>query len=88
MSDPAAREAIRRRVAGWRAAELRELQQRRQELPLDPDASLEAALDLCELLPSDEIGEDSVRAREVDEARKAWAKLRAHLACRPSAPSR
>jgi hypothetical protein len=88
MSDAATRDAIRRRVAGWRAAELREIEQRRQEGPMDPDAALDAAEELAELLPEGTSVEDSVRAREVAEVRKAWAALRAHYSCRPNAPRR
>jgi hypothetical protein len=84
MSDTAARAAIQRRLAGWRAAELRELRQRREESPLDPDASLAAAIEAFELLPDTAHAQDHVRLREVEQARKTWAKLRAGFVCRQS----
>jgi hypothetical protein len=72
-------EDIRRRIAGWRAAELRERQLRRDEPILDPTTALELATELCELAPGLFEVEDPVREREVREARAAWAKLRERL---------
>ena len=72
-------EDIRRRIAGWRAAELRERQVRREEPILDPTTALELATELCELAPGLFHEEDLVREREVREARAAWAKLRERL---------
>lgn len=88
MPDAADGEAIRRRVQGWRAAELRELELRRQEAPLDPEASLEASLELCDLLGDGAFVADAVREREVAQARVAWAKLRAYFACPTNPPRR
>jgi hypothetical protein len=88
MSDSRAAEAIRRLVNGWRAAELREIQERRATPALDPEASLRAAVELCDLLPSGTVEEDAVRTREVAHARRAWAKLRARMSCQPIAQAR
>jgi hypothetical protein len=71
----------RRRVAAWRAAEVRERQVRRAEALLDATTSLELSEELCELDPDLFREEDPVRKREVGEARAAWAKLRERLAC-------
>lgn len=78
-------DAIRRRVNGWRAAEAREFEERRKQPALDPDASLAAAMELCELLPND-LTEDVVRQREVEHTRRVWARLRARMACRIDSP--
>lgn len=72
-------EDIRRRVAGWRAAEVRERQVRRAEALLDPTTALDLSEELCELNPDLFREEDPVRSREVGEARAAWAKLRERL---------
>jgi hypothetical protein len=53
-----------------------------------PDAALEAAQELFDLMPDAPSAEDPVRDREVAEARKTWAKLRAYFACHPSAARR
>lgn len=81
MSRSASVEAWRRRVQGWRAAERRELDDRRERGPLAPDESLAAAIELAELLPFS--AEDAVRTREVEQARRAWSKLHAYFACPP-----
>lgn len=81
-------EDIRRRVAGWRAAEIRERQIRRGEPILDPTAALELAVELCQLAPSLFLEEDVVREREVERARAAWVKLRERLGWSPQVPSR
>jgi hypothetical protein len=70
---------IRRRIAGWRAAEIRERQVRREEPIPEPTTALELATELCELAPALFQEEDPVREREVREARAAWAKLRERL---------
>jgi hypothetical protein len=80
-------EDIRRRVAGWRAAEVRERQIRRAEALLDATTALELAEELCELDPDLFREEDPVRTREVGEARAAWAKLRERLGWQHRAPS-
>ena len=72
-------EDIRRRVAGWRAAEVRERQVRREEPIPEPTTALSLATELCELAPELFEEEDLVREREVREARAAWAKLRERL---------
>ena len=46
----------------------------RQEGPLSPEASFQAAMELCDLVTS--IDDDAVRAREIEAARKLWAKLK------------
>ncbi len=46
-----------------------------------PEASFAAALELIALMPVDD-GPDPIREREVDEARQAWAKVRAWAAKR------
>lgn len=77
---------LRRRVMGWRAAERREQHLRAEEGPMDPEAALDAAIELHELLPSGlDTRDDATRAREVAAARAAWRKLRARLACAPAA---
>jgi len=68
-------EQLRRRVRGWRAAEVRERQLRAIEGAVAPEAALEAALELCELLP-DQTASDPLREREVEQARSAWRRLR------------
>jgi len=70
---------LRRRVMGWRAAERREQRIRAREGPLDPDASLEAAIELHEFLPPETDALDVVRRREIASARAAWQTLRARL---------
>lgn len=72
-------EDIRRKVAGWRAAGVRERQLRRDEPITDPDAALELAVELCELASGSFQDDDPVREREVQRARAAWAKLRERL---------
>jgi hypothetical protein len=72
-------EDIRQRVAGWRAAEVRERQVRRAEPIPDPTTAFELATELCELAPELFREEDPVREREVLAARAAWAKLRERL---------
>jgi hypothetical protein len=66
---------IRQRVQGWRAAEVRERELRREEGAMTPADALEAALELCELLPED-ADSDPLREREVEQARLAWRRLR------------
>ena len=80
-------EDIRRRVAGWRAAEARERQVRRTETVLDPTAALDLSEELCDLDPALFREEDPVRKREVSEARAAWAKLRERLGWQRRAPN-
>lgn len=80
-------EDIRRRVAGWRAAEVRERHVRRAEAPLDATTALELSEELCDLDPDLFRKEDPVRKREVGEARAAWAKLRERLGWRHRGPS-
>ncbi|MGC4088651.1 MAG: hypothetical protein QM756_12280 [Polyangiaceae bacterium] len=80
-------EDIRRRVAGWRAAEACERQVRRAEAILDPTTALVISEELCELDPNLFQEEDPVRKREVAEARAAWGKLRERLGWQPRAQS-
>ena len=73
------REDLRRRVLGWRAAEVAERAARRAEGPLGPGESLAWAEELCALNQDAFSRPDLVREREVAEARAAWDKLRARL---------
>lgn len=66
---------LRRRVQGWRAAEVRERQLRALEGASAPAEALEAALELCELMP-EHAGSDPLREREAEQARLAWRRLR------------
>jgi hypothetical protein len=66
---------LRQRVQGWRAAEVRERQLRALEGSLPPAEALEAALELCELMPEN-AGSDPIRERETERARLAWRRLR------------
>jgi hypothetical protein len=69
-------EQLRKRVRGWRAAEVREREVRRVEGPMSPAESFEAGMELCELLPDIAGSTDPLRTREVDRARQAWRRLR------------
>lgn len=80
-------EGIRRRIAGWRAAEARERQVRRAEPVLDPTTALDLSEELCELNPDLFRDEDPLREREVSQARAAWAKLRERLGWQRRAPN-
>lgn len=82
-AQPPSREDLRRRVLGWRAAEATEQQVRRAEGPLAPGESLAWAEELCALNQEAFSQPDSVREREVAEARRAWDKLRARLGWKP-----
>jgi hypothetical protein len=73
---------LRRRVAGWRAAERREQAILAAEGPLAPAAALNAALELYELLAVDFRHEDVLRSREIELARHAWQMLRTRLRLR------
>jgi hypothetical protein len=77
--DVSQREALRQRVAGWRAAEARQIEERRAEGPPSAEEAWTFALELWELNPAAFAAPDLVREREIDEARRAWAKLRARL---------
>lgn len=68
------REAVRRWIAGHRAAEKRSLEHMRQEGPMSPEASFRAAMELCDL--STPMEHDAVRDREIAEARRLWTKLK------------
>jgi hypothetical protein len=78
---------LRRRVEGWRAAERLENALRREEGIPEPEASIEAAIELCELDPLSPGAEDPVRSREVQETRAVWEKLRRRFGWQPSAKS-
>jgi hypothetical protein len=73
--DPA---AVRRWVAGFRAAAARD--RRRPAVPMAPQEAFDAAMELWDLKPElfDE-EPDALRLREVDAARRAWARLRERL---------
>jgi len=66
---------LRRRVLGWRAAEVRERQLRATEGSLAPADALEAALELCELM-HESARPDPLRERAVEHARVTWRRLR------------
>ena len=68
------REAVRRWIAGHRAAERRSLELMQQEGPMSLESSFRAAMELCDLAPLME--QDPVRDREIAEARRLWAKLK------------
>jgi hypothetical protein len=72
-------EDLRRRVTGWRRAERREQAVRAQSGLMNPEAAIDAAVDLADLLPSHLCEPDETRAREVEHARRAWRTLRTRL---------
>jgi hypothetical protein len=76
---------LRRRIAGWRAAEKREAALRRNEPILEPNQAFALALELCALDATDPDKTDPVRERDVEATRNAWAKLREHFRCPPGA---
>lgn len=67
-------EAVRRWIAGHRAAERRSLELMRHEGPMSPELSFRAAMELCDLAPPME--PDPVRDREIEQARRLWTKLK------------
>lgn len=75
---------LKRRLAGWRAAEQREREARRADPLLSPSEALEAALELCDLAGPSLAEEDAVRRREVAQARAAWRTLRERMGWRPN----
>jgi DNA-binding LacI/PurR family transcriptional regulator len=81
-------EALRRRVEGWRAAEVREREHRREEGPMSPLESFEAAMELYELCPPPSPEVEALRTAEDDKAREVWRKLRKHCAWVPEDASR
>lgn len=77
--DRESREQIRRRFWQWRIAEARLQGARRQQARLSPEQSFRAFTELM-ALAGDCLGvEDPVRQREVEQARRAWLRLRAKL---------
>ncbi|MBN2574650.1 MAG: hypothetical protein JXP73_08785 [Deltaproteobacteria bacterium] len=83
MAAHPSREELRRRVLGWRAAERVEQRIHMGERPPAPDEALAWADELCALNPAAMSAPDSVRERGVDDARRAWDKLRARLGWQP-----
>lgn len=77
------RDAVRRWQAGHQAAARRSLAQLAVDGPLSPEASFEAAMELCALSPV--LEHDPVREREVAEARRLWSKLKAPWAAKRAA---
>lgn len=67
-------EAVRRWIAGQRAAEQRSFERMRTEGPMSPQDSFAAAMELCALAEVPD--RDPVRDREIAEARALWAKLK------------
>jgi hypothetical protein len=47
---------------------------------MSPERSFHAAMELCELAPP--VGPDPVRDREIEQARRLWAKLKKPWAAR------
>ena len=84
----ASSDELRRRLAGWKAAERREREIRRQEPVPEPAESFDQALELIELAWLELEHVDAVREREERRARTAWAKLRRRLGWQASAPER
>lgn len=66
-------------MAGWRAAEAREVELRRREGPLHPDEAFGFALEAWELNPEAFEAPDPEREREAAKVWEAWAKLRERL---------
>lgn len=79
---PIESDAIRRRVAGWRAAEAREIQHRRGEEPVTPDQALSFAFEARALNPEAFERADPLREREVLAVQATWNKLRERLGWR------
>jgi hypothetical protein len=67
-------DVVRRWIAGHRAAERRSLELMRDEGPISPELSFHAAMELCDLAAPME--PDPVRDREIEQARRVWAKLK------------
>jgi hypothetical protein len=71
---------LRSKLDGWRAAEVRSRQARRDRGADDPTASLEAALELCDLVSG---GFSRPRTSQeeagITEVRQGWALLRLRL---------
>ncbi|HEX7941511.1 MAG TPA: hypothetical protein VF488_06880 [Gemmatimonadaceae bacterium] len=74
------RDAVRRWIAGQRAAERRSLELMQHEGPISPELSFRAAMELCDL--AGHMDSDPVRDREVETARRLWAKLKKPWAAR------
>jgi hypothetical protein len=87
-SPSSAREEIRRRVDGWRAAERREREAREAEGSPPPSVALQDGLELCLLDPLSPGSADPVREREDELVRAAWDRLRRGLGWQRSAPAR
>ena len=68
------RDIVRRWIAGHRAAERRSLELMQQEGPLSPELSFRVAMELCDL--ADDMDPDPVREREIETARRLWARLK------------
>jgi hypothetical protein len=68
------RAAVRRWIAGHRAAERRNLELMQDEGAMSPERSFRAAMELCDLATAME--SDPVADREVTAARALWAKLK------------
>ena len=67
-------EAVRRWIAGQRAAEQRSFQRMQAQGPMTPEDSFAAAMELCSLAVVPD--RDPVRDREIADARAVWAKLK------------
>jgi hypothetical protein len=74
------RDLVKRWAAGHAAAARRALEVMRQEGPPEPAVAFADAMELCALV--EVAPADPVRLREEDEARRAWAKVRAWAARR------
>lgn len=71
---------VKRWAAGHAAAARRALELLRQEGPPEPAEAFAQAMELCALV--DVAPADQVRLREEEDARRAWAKVRAWAASR------
>lgn len=77
--DQGSREQIRQRLAQWSLAEARSREARRQPARLSPEQSFRAFEELMALASDCLWAEDPVRKREVEQARRAWLRLRSKL---------
>lgn len=67
-------EAVRRWIAGHRSAERRAFDLMKEEGPMTPELSFEAAMEMCDLASF--AAHDPVRDREIASVRMLWMKLK------------
>jgi len=75
-------------MAGWRAAEAREIAERRHKGPMSSEDAWTFALEVWELNPGAFETPDPAREREATNARAAWTKLRERLGWRAASDRR